>query len=977
MKRWIGLIAPLIGLLVYPSALAAKGDGPPTGQKELVRWWRAAQDLWIGDDAYKAAGTKFDDGVCKAQFNEGIIIPVYSGKPPLSERVVGVLFIGKGELEMAFPQRGDAWAFANHMVKTGEKKPEEVKAIARDGAPYKVGIKRAMILSADPAIEKMLLDKMPVGSGTYRSSKKNGEVDEEYVVTEGRGKFTAKLISTNMLPQRTHRLEQAGLDPKAMIRQDRLLHEELGFPGAHLRAVADFRTEDRFHVAAIDGAGIGPADYDEWLTCFRDGLGQSDVGGRSIAFSHGADLEGNRRFQRMSGETFPKTASEQVGRPKVMMTPVFAESKVEMRPVNWRNYNQINVDSLLTVKATGAALQHVALRLPTTRADKSSYKLVAVEDANGKPLPWVGLHADESFFVQKGNAVTDASDESTQIDEGAESLDVTTGADAPSLSGLAGAETGLGGGGGGGGGGAPDVGETDSAGSPSAETIGTPLEMQTKQTESIETLRHRETPFRYEILVLLPKPVAAGEETQVRVKWQAKWRYSNMSNANRQLGPTTGMQPFLPELLPAPGGTVWKTKTRFGIPPTFIWANSGAITGVTREEKTNEDGWRWVVAEAEHARGASVGTGKWADYLEAPAKDMPGVRVHLMTGDAWGLQQFPPEVRRVVSFLQRFLPKYPEEEVEMIQSYSGFATLWGAYGWNKKGSGVVSIRSFKTSDVTDASKAGAARKTMSQHMIARQVAHQYWGQWIGPNSTRETWLTDALAEAYAVFYLRAAVGKEHYETWVNRSRELIEAPKERTVSKDQTNRRRRPLALTSSSALSDINTHLYGRYGFFIVAHQLRFRVGDQAYFLALDRLARRRMGSWITTEDLQAVMEETSGMDLADFFDYWVHGGRIPEVEISVVSTREESGTTITGCVQTDQPFGSFDLPVRVTDKDGERVVEALVDVDDGVGRFTVPGRTGKVAVAADPAGHLLLYDRVVKKTKTLPEVCAEKPAK
>ena len=45
MKRWIGLIAPLIGLLVYPSALAAKGDGPPTGQKELVRWWRAAQDL--------------------------------------------------------------------------------------------------------------------------------------------------------------------------------------------------------------------------------------------------------------------------------------------------------------------------------------------------------------------------------------------------------------------------------------------------------------------------------------------------------------------------------------------------------------------------------------------------------------------------------------------------------------------------------------------------------------------------------------------------------------------------------------------------------------------------------------------------------------------------------------------------------------------------------------------------------------------
>jgi hypothetical protein len=653
---------------------------------------------------------------------------------------------------------------------------------------------------------------------------------------------------------------------------------------------------------------------------------------------------------------------------------VMAESKVQMRPIERRNSQRIDVDSLLTIKPKGGALRHVALSLPTDRAEKGSYKVLSIEDAQGNALPWVGLHADQSFFQETSQAVSEGSDSSTQIAEGADSLDVTSGADAPSISGLAGAETGLSGGGAGGGGGgsAPQVGETNAAGGPAAETIGTPLEMETRQAEPIETIRYRETGFRYEILILLPEPIAEGEETQIRVKWQAKWRYSNMSSANRQLGATTGIHPFLPELLPAPGGTVWKTKTRFGIPPTWFWANSGAITGVTTEEKTNEDGWRWVLAESEHARRASVGTGKWADYKEGQAKEMPAVRVHLMTGDAWGLQEFPPEVRRVVSFMQRFLPKYPEDEIEMIQSYSGFATLWAAYGWNQKASGLVGIRSFKTSNVTDAGQVSEIRKTMSQQMIARQIAQQYWGQWIGPNSSREAWVTDGLAEAFAVFYLRAALGKEHYDQWIAHARELIESPTERTVNMDQANRRRRPLSLTSASGLADINSHLSSRYGFFILAHQLRTRVGDQAYFMALDRLARRRMGGWITTEDLQAVMEETSGIDLADFFDYWVHGGRVPEVEISVLLQSSDTGTTLTGCVQTDQPFGSFDLPVRVTDQAGEREIEALVDVDDGVGQFTVPGRAEDVQVAADPDGQLLLYERKVKVVDALPEACA-----
>jgi hypothetical protein len=500
--------------------------------------------------------------------------------------------------------------------------------------------------------------------------------------------------------------------------------------------------------------------------------------------------------------------------------------------------------------------------------------------------------------------------------------------------------------------------------------------MQTKQTVVIETDLHRETAFRYEILVLLPEPVAQGAETRLRVKWQAKWRNTNLSTGRRQLGVTTGMQPYLPELLPAPGGTVWKTKTRLGIPPRGIKANSGAVSGVTKDETVAEDGWRWVVAESANARAAAVGVGKWADYAEPSAKDLPGVRVHLFTGDAWGLQEFPPEVRRVVTFLERFLPKYPEEEVEVVQTYAGSASMWRAFGWHPQQSGVVGLKNFHVSGVTDVGKVAEIRKTLTQQMVARQVAHQYWGQSIGPNSSRDAWLTHALAEAFAVFYLRSAVGMEHYDAWIGRARDLIEAPKEALGQANETKRLRRPFSLTSASGLSDISHHVVGRYGFFLVAHQLRQRVGNDAFFRALDRLARRRAGKWITTDDLQAVMEETSGVDLADFFDYWVHGGRVPEVTVHISRGAGEGPQDIAGCITTDQPFGSFDLPVRITDKDGEREAAALVDVDDGVGRFKVPARHADAEVEVDPDRQLLLYKRVTKVVKALPDACAE-PAK
>ena len=54
--------------------------------------------------------------------------------------------------------------------------------------------------------------------------------------------------------------------------------------------------------------------------------------------------------------------------------------------------------------------------------------------------------------------------------------------------------------------------------------------------------------------------------------------------------------------------------------------------------------------------------------------------------------------------------------------------------------------------------------------------------------------------------------------------------------------------------------------------HALRLEVGDDAFFEAARLWLERHDDSTGTSEDLQAVYEEVSGMDLDEFFQVWLY---------------------------------------------------------------------------------------------------------
>ena len=950
-------------------SFAQEPPPPPIDPEELRSWWTAAGELRMGKTAYRVDELQFEEGVCAVELKGGVMIPVYTGKAPVSERMVGFMYVGDGELSVRFPERADAWAFSNHMARRAKISREELLPVALQQKSYSVSIDRGLILSADPGVPKMVYNLNPIGGGLYFEENDEGEVDATYVVTEDRGKLGAQIVATNLLADRADYLERIGIDPRAMIRQDRLMHETLQFPGYHLRSLADFRTKQRFHVAAQEGTVLDTMAYDKWMTCFRDGRDESDTGFRSIAFAHGFDSDKRRHFQRFSGQRFPLDQQGAPVRPSLSMEAVFAESTIEFTPVRRASDQRISVESLLTLRAKGAPLQYVAMQLPTDGARAGTWELEALELEDGRILSWAGLNADLRytglFSRRQGQQNNQLSNRDLMPDVASqETMTGTNAQDMGSQTESGGAnDGGLSGGG--------------QGGIASAETIrpedpfaATQLPITEQDAAEQEMDVYQESGFTYKILALLPEPIPAGETVKIRLRWSANLPFANLRRSEtaegvniRSAGTTTGLRRYLPELLPSPGGTKWNFKTKVGAPARYSLFRTQSIvaSGDTHKGWQDEGLWNWLEVRGKSSIKPAVGVGRWKGYTEPQAKGMPSVRVNMFPKKFSMAKQFPAEVRRVISFMERFLPSYPAREVELVQDRA--MTILQSRYMNRIEPlpGLIKLQSFS---VTGIGRTGDTRKEnphLAQEQIASQLAAQYWGQLLSPNSARDRWMSFAIPDAYANFYLRGVYGTDDYNKKMEALRERIENPKTLLDSWKAAEAKKRSYSQSGSTPYSDVPKRARQDYGFYVFAEMLRLRIGNQAFFKALDTVAEQLRNKRVTTERVQAMLERISKQDLSNFFDYWIHGGLIPRLTVSTRLDKTEDGAELFGCIESDLPFGLFDVPVRINEKD--KSTDAIINMVHGYGSFRVPNVDPDVSIEIDPLGLLLSFARLHKR--------------
>ncbi len=978
-----------------PAAAAEAGPASPiTGLPEesavLRRMWDEMADLRLGDDARWADNTLIEDGVCRAMFTKGILVPILSGgKGTTPERTVGAVFFGEGELALRFPDKGDALAFANHMALRTELERDALRPIVDQLAPWSSTFDRSIILTADSQLETLLRRLDPVGGGVMDEGELVTQatergINEVYVVTSSKGEVQAKVLSRNILPDRRRALQRSGMDPVGMLRFDRMVHDHFGVPWKQLRMISEFRTDQRFHVAAPD-AFVGDKSFDQWLTCFRDGIDHADTGLRSTALAHGTDPNGLRHSVKFSGERFVARDGG-VPLPPSRIVADDADVTIELNAVKRLLYIDGKVTSTVRFQATEDGVQHFVMSLPRNESIAGRFKVNRLEMEDGRPLQFLELGAERATQfrdgtfdlsmarnVAAGQSSNDAAGAATSADNRTSTDDVGGNATA----------------------GADEIGSV----SPGGDFVGLDEDMSRAADFSVDAVMGS----RMDLLVVLPEPLADGDTIALNLDWEARWPFANWGviygqendpNAGgsstvsqyRPLGPTTGPRSFLPEMMPAMGGTEWDFRAKVTAPPRRI---DVAISGDTRNEWLDEGNWIWIESRGRDARRPAVNAGRWMFYEEEAAQGLPGVRVHMFPSSSSSLKGFPGEVRRIFVFMKRFMPLPDFWELEVYEGQASVAREALSQARDLSPAGMVGIEKVQLgSGVTQARNIEEAYPQMGRTMLARQVMSQVWGQVVAPASERDAWVHEALVEAFGYFYVRAALqedGFEAFETRLEYVRKTIEDP---TTTRNNdgavSDRGDHFLSLTDGGSFATQRPMVFRAYSFYVLGRMLRERIGDAAFFRAIDQLGRRNEGERITTELLQDAFERSSGLDLDDFFAYWVRGGFVPQITLEYVVKETSTGTAdIIGCVTTDIPFGRFDMPVAVggrkmaadigdlkdLEKAGDDAVGGMIDVIDGRGPFMVRDQPlddkGKIRVAPDPFGLVLAYKRVAKQVE------------
>jgi len=200
--------------------------------------------------------------------------------------------------------------------------------------------------------------------------------------------------------------------------------------------------------------------------------------------------------------------------------------------------------------------------------------------------------------------------------------------------------------------------------------------------------------------------------------------------------------------------------------------------------------------------------------------------------------------------------------------------------------------------------------------LAHEVAHQWWGQAVGWRNYREQWLSEGFAQYFAALYVREARGERAFGrvlAWLHRWA--------------QAGRGRGPisLGLRAGEVEEDgrrFTAIVYSRGAY--VLHMLRALVGDASF----QTLLRRYLAAWkfrrAGTDDLRAVAEAVSGLDLERFFEQWVRGDGEPDLRYRVLGPTRGKGAVR---IVVEQVGEVFDVPVDVSVEyaDGRRAVQLL----------------------------------------------------
>jgi aminopeptidase N len=214
-------------------------------------------------------------------------------------------------------------------------------------------------------------------------------------------------------------------------------------------------------------------------------------------------------------------------------------------------------------------------------------------------------------------------------------------------------------------------------------------------------------------------------------------------------------------------------------------------------------------------------------------------------------------------------------------------------------------------------------------LIAHELAHQWWGDVVTCRDWRHLWLNESFASYFDPLWHEHAFGRDEFDY-------MMYTDQQQGIRSDARSGRKPIVSIGSYTA------NLYPRGA--SVLHMLRFVLGDQLFWRAINHYITTRQHTPVETNDFKRSIEEETGQNLAWFFDEWVYKAGYPIFDLS--STWSDSSKTLLLAVRQTQTMdsltGVFRMPVEVelSMPEGNDIRRVEILTADTTFSFHVPSR-------------------------------------
>jgi aminopeptidase N len=227
-------------------------------------------------------------------------------------------------------------------------------------------------------------------------------------------------------------------------------------------------------------------------------------------------------------------------------------------------------------------------------------------------------------------------------------------------------------------------------------------------------------------------------------------------------------------------------------------------------------------------------------------------------------------------------------------------------------------------------------------LIAHELAHQWWGDVVTCKDWRHLWLNESFANYFDLLYHEYSLGRDEFDYRVLGSQQA-------GIRVDST-LGRKPIVSVGSYI-----ENVYPRGA--AVLHMLRFVLGDQLFWRAMNHYIMKYQFQPVETNDLKNAIEEATGQNLYWFFDEWVYKAGHP---VFAVSYRwSDSAKAVFLTVKQEQTLdsltGVFHTPVEieVTYPEGKSTQRVTILGKDTT--FVLPSLSKPQLVIFDKGGWLI----------------------